>query len=372
MLLMTSVSPLPVCRPPDPRVLQREARRELLLLLGTATGLLAVAIVLGRSPLGLAGPPGHMTSWTEGAPGLVALRMLRIVLLVGSATFVVWLATLAVMCVPRRAGVSTLLAHLPLGTLVRRALVGTVALALAGSSGGSAMAAARPAVVANDATGGQRWPDLPQQPSPTTPPTGPSVPSTPAPQAYAQPRTPDPAILRTRTILPPLGTPTTTSSLPPDTASPATPITSTVPAGPRLLGMFEPMFEEDRPSIDTDDSQSSADESVSTRTVRAGESFWSIAEDEVLTKIDEATDEDVSAYWKQLIDINRARLPDPNNTDLLWVDTVLTLPSHFGTRERSWGPESQASRRLRESGFVVAETQDLAPGFQPPPRRNRR
>ena len=65
---------------------------------------------------------------------------------------------------------------------------------------------------------------------------------------------------------------------------------------------------------------------TATRIVRAGESFWSIAEDEVLTSVDEATDADVADYWRRLIEDNRARLPDPTNPDLLWVGSALTLP----------------------------------------------
>ena len=69
-----------------------------------------------------------------------------------------------------------------------------------------------------------------------------------------------------------------------------------------------------------------ADESASTRIVRAGESFWSIAEDEVLTSVDEATDAAVIDYWHRLIERNRSRLPDPTNPDLLWTGLELVLP----------------------------------------------
>jgi nucleoid-associated protein YgaU len=65
---------------------------------------------------------------------------------------------------------------------------------------------------------------------------------------------------------------------------------------------------------------------VRSRTVKAGESFWSIAENEVLVHVDEATDHDIAAYWRLLIEANRDRLPDRNNPDLLWVGTQLQLP----------------------------------------------
>ena len=317
MLLVTSASPVPTRGPHNPWEQRRDARRELLLLLSAAIGFVVVAILLGRSPLGLAGPPHHLGSWSDGAPGLAALRVLRIVLLVGSVTLLSWLGLLAVMCVPRRTAASTRFARLPFNRLVRRALVGTVALALAGSSGGAAIAASRPAVVADDATGGQRWPELPQQPRTTT-----------APRVTTPPSEADAAIVRTPTILPRLAGPTSSAASPPtsvSTVNAGTPMT----AGPNPVTASASSFSAGPTPHDT--LIPTTPDLAPTRIVRAGESFWSIAEDEVLTAVDEATDADIARYWRRLIETNRTRLPDPTNPDLLWVGTRLVIPSADGS-----------------------------------------
>lgn len=353
MLLVSSVSSS-VWPHADARTLQRRARREVLLLLATATCLLVLALLLGRTPLGLTGAARHRASWTDGPPGLAALRLLRVALLVGSVAFVTWLAVLAVMCVPRRTAASMRLVRLPLGRLVRAALVGTVALGVAGSSGGDVIAASRPAVVADDATGGQRWPDLPQQPVAATPTSRVTTPLTTPPTtpasagsassagsagsvAPAVPTRADGKIQRALTILPRLVGPTTSSrptaasavhsiaSLPDPIGLVREPIAS-MPAGPSLADAFDPRIAESDSSIATRTPLIAAGDATSTRIVRAGESFWSIAEDEVLGSVDEATDADVIDYWRRLIGHNRSRLPDPTNPDLLWVGTALVLP----------------------------------------------
>ena len=311
MLLATPAFHVPTWQPSDPRKQQREARRELLLLLSAAVGLVLVAILLGRSPLGLAGPPHHLGSWSDGPPGLAALRVLRVVLLVGSVTFLSWLGLLAMMCVPRRAAAATRFARLPFGCLVRQALVGTFALALAGSAGGIAIAAPRPAVVADDATGGQRWPELPQQPLATTP----------APRATTPPTGADAAIVRIPTIVPRLAVPTTSPVTVASTAKSLAP----VPAGPSLVDTFAVGLSAVRPLHGTP--LPTTTDPTPMHIVLPGESFWSIAEVEVLTTVDEATDADIARYWRQLIETNRARLPDPANPDLLWIGTALALPS---------------------------------------------
>lgn len=61
--------------------------------------------------------------------------------------------------------------------------------------------------------------------------------------------------------------------------------------------------------------------------VEAGQSFWSIAEDALeAAGRDTVTDSDVVPYWRQLIDVNRGRLADPGNPDLIFPGQVLTLP----------------------------------------------
>lgn len=53
--------------------------------------------------------------------------------------------------------------------------------------------------------------------------------------------------------------------------------------------------------------------------VEPGGSFWSIAEEE-------AGGRDVVSFWRALIDLNRERLVDPSNPDLLYPGQVLRLP----------------------------------------------
>jgi len=53
--------------------------------------------------------------------------------------------------------------------------------------------------------------------------------------------------------------------------------------------------------------------------VAPGDSFWSIAEAEV-------GGGDVLPYWRMLIELNRDRLVDPSNPDLLYPRQVLRLP----------------------------------------------
>ena len=63
-------------------------------------------------------------------------------------------------------------------------------------------------------------------------------------------------------------------------------------------------------------------------TVKAGESFWSVAEDVVKTRLGRApTTAEIDTTWRAIIAANRQKLPDPSNPDVLWVGTVLTIPA---------------------------------------------
>ena len=62
-------------------------------------------------------------------------------------------------------------------------------------------------------------------------------------------------------------------------------------------------------------------------TVGAGDSFWSIAVEELSDPSgNPPSDRQVAAYWRRLIDANRSRLVDPGNPDLLYPGQMLTLP----------------------------------------------
>ena len=62
-------------------------------------------------------------------------------------------------------------------------------------------------------------------------------------------------------------------------------------------------------------------------TVVRGESFWSIAAHR-LTVVNgpPPSDETVLAYWDRLVALNRSRLVDPSNADLIYAGQVFILP----------------------------------------------
>lgn len=62
-------------------------------------------------------------------------------------------------------------------------------------------------------------------------------------------------------------------------------------------------------------------------TVAAGDSFWSIAVDTLTERLGvDPSDRQVVRYWRNLIELNRARLVDPGNADLIFPGQVLSLP----------------------------------------------
>ena len=66
---------------------------------------------------------------------------------------------------------------------------------------------------------------------------------------------------------------------------------------------------------------------VTTWTVRAGQSLWKIARDvESVRRGRVATDREVSAYWRALIDANRDLLADRQNPHLVFPGQVFRLP----------------------------------------------
>lgn len=65
-----------------------------------------------------------------------------------------------------------------------------------------------------------------------------------------------------------------------------------------------------------------------TWTVAGGDHFWSIAERVLAEAWQRApTDRDVDPYWRRLVDVNRSRLADRDNSDLLYTGQVLTVPA---------------------------------------------
>jgi nucleoid-associated protein YgaU len=58
--------------------------------------------------------------------------------------------------------------------------------------------------------------------------------------------------------------------------------------------------------------------------VRPGDHFWSIA---ARTLGPDASEAEVAAYWRRLVDANRGRLHDADNADLVFPGQVFDLPS---------------------------------------------
>ncbi|HTO01569.1 MAG TPA: LysM peptidoglycan-binding domain-containing protein, partial [Microthrixaceae bacterium] len=64
-----------------------------------------------------------------------------------------------------------------------------------------------------------------------------------------------------------------------------------------------------------------------THVVAPGEHLWSIAEDTVTARLGASADPDrIRSYWLELIQANRDRLTDPDNTDFILPGQVLRLP----------------------------------------------
>lgn len=62
-------------------------------------------------------------------------------------------------------------------------------------------------------------------------------------------------------------------------------------------------------------------------TVEVGDSFWSIAADELTERHGAPPSErQIDPYWRRLIEHNRTVLVDPGNPDLLYPGQVVTLP----------------------------------------------
>lgn len=61
--------------------------------------------------------------------------------------------------------------------------------------------------------------------------------------------------------------------------------------------------------------------------VRPGDSLWSIAERIVSARRPDPSVGDVARYWRELIEANRSRLPEPSDPSLIFPGDELLLPA---------------------------------------------
>jgi hypothetical protein len=114
-----------------------------------------------------------------------------------------------------------------------------------------------------------------------------------------------------------------------DPSSPLQPIPeATAPtgvSGPTTTSAPAPL-----PEQPTAASLPSADQlppSMAVHRVQPGEHFWSIAEQVVIERDGpSASDAEIAAYWRQLVEVNRDRLVDPDDPDLVLPGQVFELP----------------------------------------------
>jgi hypothetical protein len=126
---------------------------------------------------------------------------------------------------------------------------------------------------------------------------------------------------------PPVAPPTPDSmiELPPDTTAPRE--TATLRLLPDPAPPSPPPSEPTPPSA-PDHARQDIDTPATTWVVQHGESFWSIAS-ELLTDLHRraVSEDEVAPYWRLLVELNRSRLVNPNDADLLYVGQEIELPA---------------------------------------------
>jgi nucleoid-associated protein YgaU len=242
--------------------------RRFLPLLGWVAAVVAalgVLVLTGRGTL--AGPPvldpGSWAGWVAGrSPAVAAAAVLRLVALALAAWLLVGTAVVAALAVARD-GMLPDVADLLTTPAIRRAVHAAVG---AGISGASVAAVAAGTAVS---------------------------PLAQVPHVAAAP--PSQPVTTVTTVT----TATTSTSISPTTT------TTTLP----LLRVAAPP-EPGSPAATTP--------APATWTVQPGDHLWNIAE--------RTAPADVATYWRRLVELNRPRLADPDNPDLLFPGDVVVLP----------------------------------------------
>ena len=259
-----------VGHPPVPRPVTGTA--PLLRLAAWAVGVGLCLVVLASSGHGALSPPplgspGNWQAWLEQRePGSAAFAILRMAAIAGCWYLA---ATTVVGTVLRLARADLLVAIADRVTVapVRRLLAGSITLTLAGIGPTGMLAAAA-------------------QPAPST------------------------------TLVAPTPSTSVTTTIPTPSTPPATIVMRRLP----------PPAEADAPLASADNARVEGH-----WTVEPGDCFWTIAE-EVLQRAwgQDPTDAEIVPYWRQLIEANRADLPDPHNEDLIFPGQVFSVPQPPG------------------------------------------
>ena len=216
---------------------------------------------------------------------------------------------------------------------LRRLLGATVGLALLAVpvAGCASTSSARPPTAASTGAPPPGPPVLRLLPDDPSPPPTTSVPRTPPTAAAGPPATSTPALSTPALPTPALSTPARST---PALSTPAlsTPAMST-PAMSTSTGRPTAPLRPKGPSTPAAAPTDSPAARPTTWTVRPGDSFWHVAR----TLLTDAhgrppTDAEIVPYWRSLIEVNRSRLDDPHNPDLLFPGQELTVTRPPGAR----------------------------------------
>lgn len=105
----------------------------------------------------------------------------------------------------------------------------------------------------------------------------------------------------------------------PSTSTPPRPVLTNVGPAPELHREHVPL---------TTPHQDQTSEALATAryVVEPGDNFWSLATRIVKASNPAASNLEIAKYWLKLIEINRSRLPDPRNPDLIYPKLTLLIP----------------------------------------------
>ncbi len=312
------MTPKPTCRPTPRFSLSAGAQLAAILTLS-----LLCATVLWRSGAGtwslsLSDPAQFVTGCLRIAGLVVALwlgsvTVLAVVLRLAGARLASRMVERLLPSMIRR------LVHLSCGVTIVGVLMGGPTSASMRYPGATSTTQPRNHAVAGDPTNGQRWPEINPVPASSSPVKAPlSVPSGGVPSIPAPRRQP----------------PTTSA---PTTPAPTTPAASTV-AQAATVPIADPVSAATISTgtllggvgaVTADHPHMAPSHGTRHWTVERGDHFWNIAERVVSAARPGATEHQIARYWLALIEVNRSRLDDPHNPDLLRIGTYLLIPNTF-------------------------------------------